>query len=200
MLRELLPECFVNMDNVTRPSLSQEWKKGFHDDVDAESERSDAGLISDGLSKRWDTGKMRRPGARLAFEVLLLIVVAALSAFLAVDHWRHMPVLKRFGPTCEFTWRVAAFCLTHVANWLSATVPEKRVMFGNVAGFGPDLVYADNEMLRNATRLREVHENWQALFPSECIVSPSSSSAKEGRIPQAKKKLLTNLQRGGAML
>jgi hypothetical protein len=48
-------------------------------------------------------------------------------------------------------------------------VPNKKVKFGNAAGSGPDLVYADNEMLWNATRLREVHENWQALFPSEFL-------------------------------
>lgn len=46
-------------------------------------------------------------------------------------------------------------------------VPEKIVTFGNAAGMGPDLVYADPEMFINATRNNEIHENWQALFPSK---------------------------------
>lgn len=44
-------------------------------------------------------------------------------------------------------------------------VPETTVKFGNTAGFGPDLVYVDHEMLWNATHKRELHENWQKLYP-----------------------------------
>lgn len=49
-------------------------------------------------------------------------------------------------------------------------MPEKVVTFGNKAGFGPDLVYADFEMLKNGTRMREIHENWQALYPSKFVL------------------------------
>lgn len=63
-------------------------------------------------------------------------------------------------------------------------MPTKKVKFGNTAGIGPDVVYAVNEMLRNATRLREVHENWQALFPrgsSLLIIKNCTKFLTEGR-------------------
>ncbi|KAK2010905.1 hypothetical protein LZ32DRAFT_534992, partial [Colletotrichum eremochloae] len=50
---------------------------------------------------------------------------------------------------------------------LSPSVPQKVVTFGNAAGLGPDLVYADRQMLLNATRMQEIHENWQQLYPSK---------------------------------
>lgn len=45
------------------------------------------------------------------------------------------------------------------------TVPRRDVLFGNTAGLGPELDYDDPEMLRNATRMREIHRNWHSLFP-----------------------------------
>jgi hypothetical protein len=44
-------------------------------------------------------------------------------------------------------------------------VPEKEVVFSNIAGFGPQIVYVDHDMLWNATHKRELHENWQQLYP-----------------------------------
>ena len=46
-------------------------------------------------------------------------------------------------------------------------VPRRDVIFGNTAGLGPELDYDDPEMLRNATRMREIHRNWHSLFPRE---------------------------------
>ncbi|KAK3373049.1 hypothetical protein B0T24DRAFT_678531 [Lasiosphaeria ovina] len=44
-------------------------------------------------------------------------------------------------------------------------VPRKPVILGNTAGFGPDIVYNDHEMLWNKTRMKQIHRNWQQLFP-----------------------------------
>lgn len=45
-------------------------------------------------------------------------------------------------------------------------MPERVVTFGDTYRFGPDLVYAEPEMFYNKTRLDEIYENWQYLFPS----------------------------------
>ncbi|KAL2060781.1 hypothetical protein VTL71DRAFT_9423 [Oculimacula yallundae] len=45
------------------------------------------------------------------------------------------------------------------------TLPRKSVILGNTAGFGPDIAYNDPLMLTNATRMKEIHRNWQQLFP-----------------------------------
>ena len=50
-------------------------------------------------------------------------------------------------------------------------VPRKPVVLGKDAGFGPDIVYHDNLMLKNFTRMQEIHMNWQELFPSELNAS-----------------------------
>lgn len=50
-------------------------------------------------------------------------------------------------------------------------VPRKSVVLGKDAGFGPDIVYHDNLMLSNFTRMQEIHRNWQELFPSESNAS-----------------------------
>ncbi|KAF7525076.1 hypothetical protein G7054_g11199 [Neopestalotiopsis clavispora] len=72
--------------------------------------------------------------------VLLIIIASYHSARTKQSKSNRLP---RFGPA----------------------LPEKVVKFGNVAGFGPDLVYVDHEMMWNATHKRELHENWQALYP-----------------------------------
>lgn len=53
------------------------------------------------------------------------------------------------------------------ANDLHILVPRKPVIFGNTAGLGPEIDYHDPEMLVNKTRMREIHRNWQVLFPRE---------------------------------
>lgn len=54
-----------------------------------------------------------------------------------------------------------------IVNSSIILVPKKVVTFGSQAKLGPDVVYSDHEMLMNATRLREIHENWQGLYPSK---------------------------------
>jgi hypothetical protein len=154
----------LNMDSA-EPSLPvhNEWKKSFHDEIDIGSERSDAGLITEDPTRRWSEQRVRRFSVRLIIECVLVVLVVGLSAGIVTERMHGHRSLTGYGPSCESSYRLTMREVSH----LTRPVPTKKVMFGNAAGIGPKLVYADNEMLRNATRLREVHENWQALFPSE---------------------------------
>lgn len=98
------------------------------------------------------------------FIFILLIVVASHRTSSKGEK------VARFGPYCEFPCRqlnvpIPRTFIRHRTDEINYVVPETTVKFGNTAGFGPDIVYIDHEMLWNATHKRELHENWQKLYP-----------------------------------
>ncbi|KJZ70269.1 hypothetical protein HIM_10350 [Hirsutella minnesotensis 3608] len=119
--------------------MEQQWEKGFHDESDVSSE--DVNLTDETIKVRRVVHK--RGSVRLWAEVAMAVVIVILSAILIYDKAYRVSGIKPFGPR----------------------IPERVVTLGNVAGFGPDLIYADREMLVNQTRMREIHENWQQLYP-----------------------------------
>ena len=158
-----------------------EWKKSFHDEIDVGSERSDTGLITESPTRRWSEKRVLQFSVRLIIESVLVVLVVGLSAVLITQSIHGHRSLSRYGPSCESSLENDNVG----ASYLTTKVPSKKVIFGNAADIGPDLVYADNEMLRNATRLREVHENWQALFPSEHFTISFQRNLEDSFSPRA---------------
>ncbi|KXH63425.1 hypothetical protein CNYM01_12901 [Colletotrichum nymphaeae SA-01] len=115
------------------------WEKPFRDESD---------LSSEDLSLTDETLRVRRAGPRrqvwrLLGEAALAVGIIILGGIVIHDRVLPRTGLLPYGPV----------------------IPQKVVTFGNTAGFGPDLVYAHRQMLLNATRMQEVHENWQQLYP-----------------------------------
>jgi hypothetical protein len=81
--------------------VHNEWKKSFHDEVDAGSERSHAGLITEDPSRRWSERRVRRLSVRLVLECILVVVVAGLLASLVKERIREQGRLTPYGPSCE---------------------------------------------------------------------------------------------------
>ncbi|GAB7351650.1 hypothetical protein MBLNU459_g2254t2 [Dothideomycetes sp. NU459] len=79
---------------------------------------------------------------RIVLEVALLSTLIALFASGSVHVSHKSTKSPQYGPI----------------------VPRKDVLLGNTAGFGPDLVYNNHEMLWNATEMKHIHRNWQQLF------------------------------------
>ncbi|OJJ42289.1 hypothetical protein ASPZODRAFT_20615 [Penicilliopsis zonata CBS 506.65] len=122
--------------------LYKEWKESSERVSDEELPSEEAGLIDDKVSVK-RTRQPLRIHPRLLFEACLGGIILIFILVFAAQSSAPRRGLPRFGPS----------------------LPEKVITFGNTAGIGPDLVYADHEMLWNATRNRELHENWQALYP-----------------------------------
>lgn len=72
-----------------------------------------------------------------------------------------------YGPTRKYLLDETSCICSVVDPIIFTIVPRKPVIFGNTAGFGPDIDYQDPQMLLNATRMREIHKNWHNLFPRE---------------------------------
>jgi len=89
------------MDSDQALPVHNEWKKSFHDEADAVSERSDAGLITDDPSRRWSERKVRRLSMRLIMESILVLAVLGLSASLVMQRIRDRGRLTPYGPSCE---------------------------------------------------------------------------------------------------
>ncbi|XWX00239.1 hypothetical protein V2A60_008259 [Cordyceps javanica] len=119
--------------------MPEKWLTKFRDESDISSE--DVSLADETIRVR--RARSKRPLLRLLGEIVLAISVVIIGSVVLHDRGSSSHALEQFGPN----------------------IPEKVVTFGNNAGFGPDIIYADREMLLNATRMREIHENWQQLYP-----------------------------------
>jgi hypothetical protein len=92
----------LNIMDSDRPvTAHNEWKKSFHDEVDAGSERSDAGLITEDPSRRWSKRRVQRLSVRLVVECILVVSVVGLSASLVMQKMREYGRLTSYGPSCE---------------------------------------------------------------------------------------------------
>ncbi|RDI81222.1 hypothetical protein Vi05172_g8789 [Venturia inaequalis] len=80
------------------------------------------------------------PYLRISLDLVPVTILILLSAMGAIQN----PYAKddKYGPT----------------------IARKNVILGNSAGFGPDVVYNNHEMLWNKTEMSRVHRNWQPLF------------------------------------
>ncbi|KAL1983819.1 hypothetical protein VTN96DRAFT_9905 [Rasamsonia emersonii] len=121
---------------------SEKWHEHPYDDAQSSSESTE-------FLAKLELRKPRTPlrkylDLRLLFEAGLIIIIIAMLISGAMN--RRTPDFKNvtYGPT----------------------LPRKKVVFGNTAGFGPEITYHDTEMMRNATRMKEIHRNWQQLFPT----------------------------------
>jgi len=181
------------------------WKRSFHDDSDTVSEDSDRGLIVDDVPRRWQTKNVKGYQAylRVAFEAVLLTAVVILAALLMTVDARYRSLYptggqRGYGPQRKFLptlhMRLKQRRILNMYELMRWTVPKKVVTFGKDAGFGPDLVYADFEMLRNATHNREVHENWQALYPSQSLF-PLHGSTQTAYGDDADMRLMDRISR-----
>ncbi|KAH8757165.1 hypothetical protein F5882DRAFT_523755 [Hyaloscypha sp. PMI_1271] len=123
------------------------WKEPLYEDAESSSEHS----VLMGREEQYTKMTPRRrwlwwSSLRLLLEVLMglfIIVTVSLLGSHQIIWYPPKSTILRYGPS----------------------LPEKSVTFGNIAGFGPELVYVDHEMLKNATHKKELHENWQKLYP-----------------------------------
>ncbi|CAI7574166.1 unnamed protein product [Penicillium glandicola] len=119
---------------------SEDWDR--NDDKHSDSISSSTGLLNERTSESRVASLRKYIGLRLLFEGFLVF-----SLFITLVSIAHNPKAAK-------------------ASSYGPTLPRKDVIFGNTAGLGPDLDYEDPEMLRNATRMREIHRHWHSLFPS----------------------------------
>ncbi|KAJ5972474.1 uncharacterized protein N7479_002392 [Penicillium vulpinum] len=121
---------------------SEDWDR--NDDKNIDSISSSAGLLNELPSKSRAASLRKYIDLRLIFEGFLVFCL-----FITLVSITHKP--NRSNAVKESSY--------------GPTLPRKPVIFGNTAGFGPDIPYNDPEMLRNSTRMREIHRNWHTLFP-----------------------------------
>ncbi|KAJ5202333.1 hypothetical protein N7449_004412 [Penicillium cf. viridicatum] len=121
---------------------SEDWDR--NDDKHSDSISSSTGLLNEITSKSRVASLRKYIDLRLIFEGFLVF-----SLFITLVSIRHSPEESNAAKESKY----------------GPTLPRRDVIFGNTAGFGPDLDYDDPEMLRNATRMREIHRNWHSLFP-----------------------------------
>ncbi|KAH8811326.1 hypothetical protein F5884DRAFT_781778 [Xylogone sp. PMI_703] len=123
-----------------KENMPEKWNEPLYEDVES-SESTE--FLSKENQPRSRNIVRRLLNLRVLFEVSLVVTLITLFSTGSV----HLPHKNtgppRYGPT----------------------LPRKSVIIGNTAGFGPDIVYNDIEMMRNATRMKEIHRNWQQLFP-----------------------------------
>ncbi|OAA41069.1 hypothetical protein ISF_09788 [Cordyceps fumosorosea ARSEF 2679] len=97
--------------------MPEKWLTKFRDESDIFSE--DVSLADETIRVR--RARSKRPLLRLMGEVVLAVSVVILGSVVIHDRGFSSHALKPFGPK----------------------IPEKVVTFGNNAGFGPDIIYAD---------------------------------------------------------
>lgn len=143
----------------------RQWEQPrFRDESDVSSE--DFNLLNENSRPRPTV--LQRPSFRLLSEALMIIAIIALSATVVTNKVRQTSKPMPYGPVSTYypkTCSIARITSLTTYDWYQ--VREKVVTFGDNAGFGPDVVYADIDMLLNSTRMREVHESWQLMYPSK---------------------------------
>jgi hypothetical protein len=154
-------------------STTETWGDKYRDVESSSTTSEDAGLLSGTKTPESPVRTTRLRYLRIFIELVLTATLVALFATNSVKFPERNSAVKRYGPIRK--WR------KQFNKWfqylITSLVPRKDVIFGNTAGFGPDLVYNSHEMLWNATELKHIHRNWQQLFPSTLYSQiPSSES------------------------